>query len=232
MDNPDFESIKQTNVLGHEYWSARDLMPLLGYSKQSWHNFVKAIIKAMEACELAQQDISKHFVPVNHLVHLGSGAQRNINNYYFTRYATHLVLLLADPKKPKIMQAIAYFTLSSLEHADYLDVAHKCKLLVPSSISVTKEQKTLEKIKRAFKHLKSVEQYKIGHYRIDLYFPEKRVAVECDESGHRYYPPEEERSRQGYIEQKLKCTFIRYNPNSTDFHIGDVINKIMEVISR
>ena len=41
---PNFESIKQINVLGREYWSARDLMPLLGY--QSWQNFDKIIKKA------------------------------------------------------------------------------------------------------------------------------------------------------------------------------------------
>jgi len=35
MENksPDFESIKQVNPYGAEYWSARDLAPLLGYDK-------------------------------------------------------------------------------------------------------------------------------------------------------------------------------------------------------
>jgi DNA-damage-inducible protein D len=31
---PDFDSIKQENVYGIEYWSARDLMPLLGYGRK------------------------------------------------------------------------------------------------------------------------------------------------------------------------------------------------------
>jgi DNA-damage-inducible protein D len=42
---PDFDSIKQTNMYGVEFWSARDLMPLLGYGK-NWQNFEHAIQKA------------------------------------------------------------------------------------------------------------------------------------------------------------------------------------------
>lgn len=97
-------------------------------------------------------------------------------------------------------------------------------------INTTKEQKTLEEIKRAFKHLSFMAQYKVGRYRIDLYFPDKRIAIECDEWGHRRYTPEEETSRQIYIEQALGCTFVRYNPDSKDFHIGDVIYEIMMLI--
>ncbi len=33
VTSPDFDSIKQTNPYGQEYWSARDLAPLLGYNK-------------------------------------------------------------------------------------------------------------------------------------------------------------------------------------------------------
>lgn len=44
---PDFERIKQINVLGLEYWSARDLMVALGYDY--WQNFEKVIRKAMAA---------------------------------------------------------------------------------------------------------------------------------------------------------------------------------------
>ncbi len=35
--SPDFDSIKQINPYEVEYWSARDLAPLLGYNK--WQNF-------------------------------------------------------------------------------------------------------------------------------------------------------------------------------------------------
>ena len=48
---PDFNSIKQVNPYGEEYWSARDLAPLLGYNK--WERFEVAIQRAMTACESA-----------------------------------------------------------------------------------------------------------------------------------------------------------------------------------
>jgi hypothetical protein len=38
QNRPNFDSIKQINVYGIEYWSARDLMPLLGYGNK-WQNF-------------------------------------------------------------------------------------------------------------------------------------------------------------------------------------------------
>ncbi len=46
---PNFDSIKQSNSYGEEYWSARTLMPLLGYGKK-WQNFEAVIKKAMIAC--------------------------------------------------------------------------------------------------------------------------------------------------------------------------------------
>ena len=48
MKEPDFESIKQINVLGHEYWSARNLQKALGY-EASWQNFEKVIRAAIIA---------------------------------------------------------------------------------------------------------------------------------------------------------------------------------------
>lgn len=97
-------------------------------------------------------------------------------------------------------------------------------------INMTKEQKTLEEIKRAFKHLEFIEQYKVGRYRLDLYFPGRRLAIECDEWDHKRYLPEKEKTRQDYIEQELDCTFVRYNPDSVNFHIGDVIHEIMLLV--
>ena len=48
MSTPDFDSIRHVTVLGQDYWSARELMPLLGYG-QKWQNFAKVIAKALQA---------------------------------------------------------------------------------------------------------------------------------------------------------------------------------------
>lgn len=58
--SPDFDSIKHLNPYSIEYWSARDLMPLLGYGK-NWQNFSTAIQKAMVSCRENGQVVEHHF---------------------------------------------------------------------------------------------------------------------------------------------------------------------------
>ena len=53
--SPDFESIKQISPYQAEYWSARDLDPLLGYNK--WQNFEVAIYRAMTSCQQVDQNL-------------------------------------------------------------------------------------------------------------------------------------------------------------------------------
>ena len=68
---------------GVEFWFARDLQLLLGYSK--WENFVKVIEKAKESCKNADQNIEDHFPEVRKKVELGSGAEREIDDLMLTR---------------------------------------------------------------------------------------------------------------------------------------------------
>ena len=61
-----------------ECWSARDLQKLFGYSL--WQNFTKVIAKAKEACSNVGQDVLDHFIDVNKMVELGSGAKREVDD--------------------------------------------------------------------------------------------------------------------------------------------------------
>jgi len=70
----DFESYANFTENGIEFWFARDLQHLLGYTE--WRNFTKVINKAKTACETAGHKISDHFVDVNKMVSIGSGAER------------------------------------------------------------------------------------------------------------------------------------------------------------
>jgi len=71
-----FETHAQQTENGVEFWLARDLQQLLGYSE--WRNFIGVITKAKTACEVSGHTVSDHFVDVNKMVDLGSGSQREI----------------------------------------------------------------------------------------------------------------------------------------------------------
>ena len=59
------ESIKKINN-NLEYWSARDLMPFLGYS--TWRQFFEVIEKAKEACKTSGNQVSDHFAGASKMV--------------------------------------------------------------------------------------------------------------------------------------------------------------------
>ena len=58
-----FDSIKQLDDEGNEYWYARDLQGILEYSE--WRNFYKIIEKAKNACEASGHVVQSEFVDVN-----------------------------------------------------------------------------------------------------------------------------------------------------------------------
>ena len=58
-----FESLKQANPHGAEFWSARDLQSLLGYNH--WRSFEKAISKAINSCEQSGNEPEHHFARAN-----------------------------------------------------------------------------------------------------------------------------------------------------------------------
>lgn len=109
--SPDFESIKQFSPYQAEYWSARDLAPLLGYNK--WQNFEVAIQRAMTSCKQVGQIVPNHFTGVSKMVRLGSAAEREVKDYLLSRFACYLIAQNGDPRKKEIAEAQAYFAIST-----------------------------------------------------------------------------------------------------------------------
>jgi DNA-damage-inducible protein D len=113
-NTPDFDSIKQVNVYGEEYWSARDLASKLGYTQ--WRRFDEAIQRAMIACEQSGNIVANHFADAGKMVSVGSGAQRNVKDYNLSRFACYLIAQNGDPRKPEIAAAQVYFAVSTRAH--------------------------------------------------------------------------------------------------------------------
>jgi len=110
----DFDSIKQINPYGQEYWSARDLAPLLGYVQ--WRNFEQAIKKAMIACKESGNSIEHHFADASKPIAGGKGAVQQVKDYYLSRLACYLIAQNGDPRKPEIASAQVYFAVSTRAH--------------------------------------------------------------------------------------------------------------------
>ena len=108
-----FEKFERACYLFNELecWSARDLQEIFNYS--DWRNFLKVVDKAKEACKNSEEEIADHFVDVNKMVDVGSGAQREINDIALTRYACYLIAQNGDSAKSEVAFAQTYFAVQT-----------------------------------------------------------------------------------------------------------------------
>ena len=106
-----FESIKHVDENGAEYWTSRSLWKILEYNE--YRNFIPVIEKAKIACENSGQRIEDHFVDINEMVAIGSGALRPIDSIKLSRYACYLIVQNADPSKTIVAQGQTYFAIQT-----------------------------------------------------------------------------------------------------------------------
>jgi DNA-damage-inducible protein D len=102
-----FEAIRHEDSEIGEYWSARELYKLLGYSR--WEKFQKSLTEAQEACKNSGQAVADHFHLEVQLIKAGKGARRPTEDYHLTRYACYLIVQNADPAKPIVALGQTYF---------------------------------------------------------------------------------------------------------------------------
>ena len=123
-----FESIKHVNEYSQEFWYARELQIALEYSK--WENFKKVIDKAIESCTNSGSETWDHFAEVRKMVPIGSGAERELEDYELSRHACYLIVQNGDPRKKVIALGQTYFAVKTrqqelIENFDSLEEDQK-----------------------------------------------------------------------------------------------------------
>ena len=106
-----FESIRQFDAAGHEFWLARPLARVLDYSE--YRHFLPVLERAREACRNSRQALTDHFEDVLDMVEIGSGARRQVEEVRLSRYACYLIVQNGDPSKAVIANGQTYFALQT-----------------------------------------------------------------------------------------------------------------------
>lgn len=94
-----FESIKHVEN-GAEYWSARELMSLLGY--EDWRQFSKVVERAKLASARAGQPVDDQYI-------------KSGNNYHLSRNACYLIVQNGDPRKRAVALAQSYIAMKTFQ---------------------------------------------------------------------------------------------------------------------
>ncbi|WP_288756285.1 MULTISPECIES: phage antirepressor KilAC domain-containing protein [Micrococcales] len=102
-----FDAIRQVRDDGSEYWSARDLMGLMGYAR--WEDFYKVTRRAEGAAR--NTNGLEGFSEITEKPESG----RPRINYHLSRYACYLVAMNGDPNMAEVAAAQAYFAIRTRE---------------------------------------------------------------------------------------------------------------------
>ena len=95
-----------------------------------------------------------------------------------------------------------------------------------NNIGMCIENQTIGFIENAYSGILNLKrQYTLGKYRVDLYFIDYKLVIECDENNHDDRDPIQEKNREDYITSNGN-TIIRFNPNESDFDLSNVLRDI------
>lgn len=110
-DSP-FDSIRRFDENGNEFWSARELMSLLGYAK--WDRFTDVIEKAELSFHTNPMGrIIDHVTASEKMVKRSQGGGHNLSDFKLSRYFCYLIAMNGDVRKPEIASAQAYFAIKT-----------------------------------------------------------------------------------------------------------------------
>lgn len=110
-----------------------------------------------------------------------------------------------------------------------IDIAKELNIEINDIFYIPFETSLIKFIKEVYKNEMIIDQFYIDPYKIDLYFPKYKLAIECDEYFH-CFQKEDDIKREEYIKEKLNCTFIRYKQDKNNKNLSKLIYEINQFI--
>lgn len=109
-----FDAIKHVDERG-EHWFARELMAHFGYAR--WSDVREGITRAKAAIanSIDESAVQDHIEVGPHMIRVGNGAKRTVDDYRLTRYGAYMWAMNCDPRKPEVATAQTYFAVKTRE---------------------------------------------------------------------------------------------------------------------
>ncbi len=135
-----FDLIRRTDANGASVWSARELMPFLGYPV--WRNMNEVIDRAKLACVSRNMEVGSIFAPGIKK----SGPGRPAVDVLMKRLGCYLVAMNGDPSKYQVADAQMYFADSTRKYEVALAEAIKPEF-APTSITTLGNAQLIDSIR-------------------------------------------------------------------------------------
>lgn len=110
-----FDQIRRTDAYGREYWTGRDLQPMMEYSR--WEDFAVVIKKARDSLALVQGagQADHHFREIPEVISGGRWGKQTVASYHLTRFGAYLTAAAGDDTKDAVAHARVYFVVRTRE---------------------------------------------------------------------------------------------------------------------
>lgn len=200
--------------------------------KQILKNYTKSILKNNQ-CKLIEyiHDKNKYY-DIKHILYYISLKKSSTNEKY-TSVKNNIVAIIwfKNSYGGYIMRELinidtVKLLIKSTVNPSVINLIKLLEVKLMDYVIPRKETTHINNIMKVFYKEKMITQKYVQEYKIDLYFPKYKLAIECDEFNHINRNINYEIKRQKYIETTLNCIFIRFNPDDPNFDIFKVISDI------
>ena len=157
-----FDTLRHTAEDGAEWWSAREMMPFLGYAR--WENMLSAVERARMTARNMGYDDASIFLNATKLVEFGQGG-RSALDIWMTRYGCYLVAMNGDPAKPEVAAAQYYF--AAMTRAAELSALAPVSTPVSATAAVPAPDPWTTRFRKSMqRHIRHMQAHRLGYFSV------------------------------------------------------------------